>query len=323
VKGARVVGITGVAVEDTIEMPDGRRTEDRGGIYYAIITLSALAPEGTRIVPVLGIGDDAFESVRDDFARLPGVEVDGLVPVPAVNNKVRIRYAPDGSRTEALTGGVPPLPWEVFEPWPGRLDAWLWNMVSGMEVERDTFLDVKSAFEGAIHFDLHSLSMAHHHHHGAERIFRVPPHWEEWVAATTWVQLNEIEAGLLWDGRATAVDPDDEPELAARIHGLGPVGVLVTRGAAGAAYHDDDGRTIRLAAEAPEPAVDPTGCGDVFGAAWFALRAVRELGSADALRGAILAAGVSASMSGTRGLREKLLSARILDELVHQGADER
>jgi sugar/nucleoside kinase (ribokinase family) len=143
------------------------------------------------------------------------------------------------------------------------------------------------------------------------------------VAGTTWVQLNEVEAGLLWDGRAAAIVPEDEPELAARIHALGPVGVLVTRGAAGAAYHDDDGPTIRMAAETPEPAVDPTGCGDVFGAAWFALRAVGGLDPAAALRGAILAAGVCASMSGTRGLRERLVSARILEGLVHQGADER
>jgi sugar/nucleoside kinase (ribokinase family) len=323
--------VTGVAVEDTIEMPDGRRTEDRGGIYYAVITLSALAPAGTRIVPVLGVGDDAFDSVRDDFARLPGVEVEGLVPQPAVNNKVRIRYAPDGSRTEALTGGVPPLPWEAFEPWTDRLDAWLWNMISGMEVDRETFLTVTSSFEGPIHFDLHSLALQHHpgHHHGIEhhtgmpRMFRVPPRWEEWVSGTTWVQLNEIEAGLLFDGRPEPIDPGDEAELAARILALGPEGVLVTRGAAGAAYHARDEEAIRMSAESGEAVVDPTGCGDVFGAAWFALRAVWGLAPADSLRGAVRAAGAAATVSGTRDLRRKLASTPIIDAIVHEGADER
>ncbi len=313
----RRVGVTGTAVEDTIEMPDGKRTEDRGGIYYAVITLASLVPAGARVVPVLAVGEDAFAGVRDDFASLPGVEVEGLVSAPAVNNKVRIVYAPDGSRMETLTGGVPPQPVEVFAPWADRLDAWLWNMVSGMEVERETFLEVKGSFEGQIHLDLHSLSL--HHHHGHARMFRVPPHWDEWVAGTTWVQLNETEAGLLWDGRAAPIAPGDEPALAARIQALGPEGVLVTRAAEGAAYHGAGEDAIRAAAYCPERAVDPTGCGDVFGAAWFALRGVRRWSPEAALRGAVRAAGVAAGISGTRGLLGALRAADILAALAPAG----
>jgi len=313
----RVVGVTGTAVEDTIEMADGTRTEDRGGIYYAVITLSALVPPGTRIIPVVGVGADAFESVRDDFARLDGVEVNGLVPVDAVNNKVRIVYAPDGSRMETLTGGVGPLPWDALAPWADRLEGWLWNMVSGMEVERETFLTLTSSFEGPIHFDLHSLSL--HHHHGHARMYRVPHHWEEWVAGTTWLQLNEVEAGLLWSGSAAPIAPEDEPELALRVCALGPKGLLVTRGAQGAAWHGADGASIRIPAEDPGAAIDPTGCGDVFGAAWFALRGVRGLTPAAALAGAVRAAAAASRVSGTRPLQGALRAAGIVEAVEGAG----
>jgi sugar/nucleoside kinase (ribokinase family) len=305
----RVIGVTGTAVDDTIEMPDGAVTSDRGGIFYAVITLAALVPPGTRVVPVLGVGEDAFDAMREDFGRLPGVEVDGLTRVRAVNNKVRIVYADGVSRVETLTGGVPPQPLEAFLPWAGRLDAWLWNMISGMEIERETFMDLKSAFEGPIHFDLHSLAL--HHHHGHARVHRVPLHWEEWVAGVTWVQLNEVEAGLLGSGHAAPVEREDEPALAARLHALGVAGVLVTRGGLGAAYYGADGETVHAPAEEPDAAVDPTGCGDVFGAAWFALRAVRGLAPPAALAGAVRAAGVAARIRGTRPLLDALTAAEI------------
>jgi hypothetical protein len=312
------LGVTGVAVEDTIEMPDDTRTVDRGGIYHAIHTLAALCPEGTTIVPILPVGSDIIESVRRDFGTLPGVVIEGLVPVAAVNNKVRIRYAADGSRTETLTGGVPPLAWSTLERWPARLDGWLWNMVSGMEVERETFYRVKTTFGGPLHFDVHSLCLEHRP--SQPRRHRAPEEWEEWLVGTTWVQLNAVEARILWDGRAEPIEPEDEIELAARIRVLGPEGVLVTRGESGAAYHGADGRTLRLGADAPGAPVDPTGCGDVFGAAWFALRVARGLDARQAFAGAVMAAGVKATVRGTRELHDRLREARILESPHVAGA---
>ena len=316
-KLSRTIGVTGVAVEDTIEMPDGTVTEDRGGIYHAVHTLAALVPAGTTIVPILPVGGDVAGDVRRDFAELPGVVVDGLMPVSAVNNKVRIRYAPDGTRTETLTGGVRPLEWPELEPWVGRLDAWLWNMVSGMEVARTTFKRAKAGFGGPLHLDIHSLCLEHHH--GGPRHHRPPEAWEDWVAATTWVQMNEVEARLLWDGRIEPIDPDDEQALAGRIHALGPKGVLVTRGESGAAYHGADGQMLRLGADAPSPPIDPTGCGDVFGAAWFALRVTRGLGARQAFAGAMLAAGIKATLRGTRELFTRIREARIIEERAEEG----
>lgn len=308
--GPQLLGVTGTVVEDTIDTADGVRTRDMGGITYTLATLSALLPERFRIRPVLAVGADAFPRVRDDLATLPGVSVEGLVPVAAMNNKVHIEYADDGSRAETLTGGVPPLSWEVFEPWLPRLDAWLWNFISGMEVERGTFERVKASFRGPLYVDLHSLCLEHVH--GGARHRRRPPDWETWVAGVTWLQLNAEEAGLLWRDRPAPLERADEAALAARVHDLGVSGMLVTRGGRGATWYGADAEVANEPASHAQQAVDPTGCGDVFGAAWVALHLGRGLPPEEALAGAAAAAGLAATIRGTRGLREALRSAGLL-----------
>lgn len=305
-----VIGVTGTVVEDTIVTADGATTRDLGGIAYALATLSALLPEPAVIRPVLGVGEDAAESMRRFLAALPGINGEGVVPTPAVNNKVCIRYwagddRADGGRDETLRGGVPPLAWEALASWIGRLDAWLWNFISGMEVAQPTFMRLAAAFEGPILIDLHSLCLEHVH--GGPRRHRRPARWEGWVEGTTWVQMNADEAGLLHADRPAPLAPEDEARLAARIHGLGAAGVLVTHGARGAVWYGADGVTSSASAAHTGRAVDPTGCGDVFGAAWLALHLGHGLPPDQALAGAVEAAGVAATIRGTRGLRAALL----------------
>lgn len=297
------VGVTGTAVEDTIDTADGVRVEDLGGILYAITTLHALLPPEASLVPILGVGADAFERIAGEFARV-SLAVDGVERVPAVNNKVHLEYAPDGSRMETLTGGVPPRGWEAWAPWIDRADVWLWNFISGMEATRDTFTRLTRSFDGPIHLDLHSVCLDHGH--GGLRRFRRPADWEEWVAGVTWLQVNEVEAGLLWRDHPAPLSPMDERALATHVHMLGPRGLLVTQGARGASWYPADGPALSVSAYHTERAVDSTGCGDVFGAAWVALHAVRGLPPADALREATRAAGIAASIRGTRELYHHL-----------------
>lgn len=302
----RTIGVTGTAVEDTIVAADGSATRDMGGIYYAVRTLATLAPETDRIQPVLAVGVDAAGRVRSDFGALPRVSVEGLLPVEAVNNKVRIVYRSEGEREETLTGGVPPLSWGDLEPWVDRLDAWLWNFIGGHETDRATFGRVKAAFDGPIHLDVHSLCLEHRH--GGPRRPRRPEGWETWLEGATWVQCNEREAGLLWSGEDRALNAEAEAALADRVRALGAEGLLVTRGASGATWHGVDGRSDAPAVGVDE-AVDPTGCGDVTGAAWVALRFGRGFEPAAALEGAVAAAGRAAAVSGTRELSEALRSS--------------
>lgn len=277
------IGVTGTAVHDVIDTADGVRIEDAGGIHYALAALRALAPPGVRVVPVL----------------------------PEGTNEVRIVYRPDGSRDETLTRGTGPLGWEDLAPWVGRLDAWLWNFVSGMETDRATFGRVKAAFAGTLHLDVHSLCLEHPH--GGPRRFRPPERWEEWVEGATWVQVNEVEAGLLWSGRPEPSEPAAERALAARVAALGAEGLLVSRGPRGATWLPAAGEPLDEPARGADRAVDPTGCGDVLGAAWVALRAGRGLDARAALAGAVLAAGRAAGHRGATGLERVLTPNPIPD----------
>ncbi|MDX1624612.1 MAG: PfkB family carbohydrate kinase [Gemmatimonadota bacterium] len=305
-----LLGVTGTAVEDTIVAPDGSVVEDMGGIYYAVLTLRALLPDKVRIAPVLAVGADAYGRVRRDMEGLPGVEAGALLPVEAVNNKVRLEYRDAEEREETLRGGIGPLAWGDLEPWVDRLDAWLWNFVAGNETDRETFGRVKRAFGGPIHLDVHSLCLEHDS--DGPRRPRRPERWEAWVEGVRWVQCNESEAGLLWRGRDDPLPADEERRFAGRCHELGAEGVLVSRGSAGACWHPADGEPLEQDAVGTGEAVDPTGCGDVLGAAWIALRAGRGLEAGEALAGAVRAAGAAAGIRGTSSLRQALERAAVL-----------
>jgi sugar/nucleoside kinase (ribokinase family) len=300
------IGVTGTAVIDTIDTADGIRTSDMGGIYYAVHTLSALLPSDARLHPVIVVGADAIETLRRDWSALPGVELDGVKRVAAPNNRVHIGYHADGGRDETQAGGLPSLGPEDLAPWPARLDAWLWNLVSGTEVERSTFDALKRAFEGPLYLDLHSLCLEP----ASDRARRPrrPLDWEDWVTGITWLQLNATEAALLWTGEPDPLDRECVAELAAHIHGLGVRGVLVTYGADGAAWYGTEGDVFERPGRSVA-AVDPTGCGDVFGAAWLALHCGRGQSPEQALEGALVAATTAATIRGTSQLHSMLKEA--------------
>ena len=306
----RTIGVAGTFVEDTIDSPDGIRTRDLGGISYALATLSALLPENFRVRPVVAVGEDALPRVREFLTQLPGIHDDGLVPVDAVNNKVLLDYYEDDARDETLTGGVPPLPWTAYERWLPRHDGWLWNFISGMEVDRATFDRIKAGARGPLYVDLHSLCLEHPVE--GPRRHRQPPDWEGWVRGATWVQLNELESGLLWRGEPRRLSEDEETRLAVRLHALGVRGVLATSGADGARWYGVGGGVATVPSAHAAEALDVTGCGDVFGAAWIALHRGHGLRPADALAGAVEAAGIAATVRGSRGLRSALAAASIV-----------
>ncbi|HKY60623.1 MAG TPA: PfkB family carbohydrate kinase, partial [Gemmatimonadota bacterium] len=262
------VGVTGTIVEDTIDTVDGVRIEDLGGIAYALHGLSAFLPDGAVAHPVLEVGRDAIERVRRELGGLRAISAGDFRPVRHVNNKVHLVYHPDGSRDETLTGGVPPAGWDLYEPWLDRLDAWLWNFISGMETDLDTFGRVKARFRGDVYMDIHSLCLEHVP--GRARRHRTPDRWPDWVTGVRWVQMNEAEAGLLQRGEPRSLPEEAEEALAVRLHGLGVETVLFTLGSRGARLYGADGAIVTEPVPEGEPAVDPTGCGDVFGATLYA-----------------------------------------------------
>lgn len=314
---ARRLGVVGTMVWDTIHRREPHRAplQEWGGIGYALEALSAALPEGWEVVPLVKVGRDLAEEAMRFLRGIPGVRVDeGVLVVPEANNRVELRYGEGMRRTERLTGGVSPWNWLELTPRVAPCDALYVNFISGYELELEAALALRTGFQGPVYADLHSLFLGL----GQEglRVPRPLPAWEEWLRCFDAVQMNEDEFELL--GRVRG----DPWALAAEAVGSDLKLVCVTLGERGAAYvsepgFDPDpftwpGRRHRVAAPGPCPSGrvpvegpleegDPTGCGDVWGATFFA-----RLLAGDSLEEAMATANRNAARNvahrGARGL---------------------
>jgi sugar/nucleoside kinase (ribokinase family) len=268
------IAVFGTLNRDTTRYADGTCTENLGGLLYTLATLAALGAGAVAIEPVANVGFDLYERVYAAL-DLPGMVRGGLQRVSVPNNHVLLTYTDAAERDEVLVGRVPPL---LLSQCLAARDAdWvLVNFTSGFDLELATLAAFRSATRATIHLDVHSLTLGIEP--GGRRFLRCPPRWREYVACADWLQMNETEARLLGDSQPVE-------EFASALLDLGPRGVLVTRGRRGcmAAWRAGcERRTLSLSPRhIPEPAF-PTGCGDVFGAA-FAYALCRGCDPATAL----------------------------------------
>lgn len=267
----RRVGVIGALVWDIIHGrdPSAPPVEEWGGIAYGLAGLDASLDDDWEIVPLIKVGRDLARPAGE-FLRSLGHLAPGSRPieVDVPNNRVVLRYQQAERRCERMSGGVPGWNWQELGPLLTDLDALYVNFISGFEMCLGTAQALRRGFRGPIYADLHSLFLAMQHD-GMRRIQPLPdaPSWFECFDV---VQLNEEEMHQLSD---TPLD------VAAHALARGTRALVVTLGPRGVAYVADpafDGfgrsgpggaiRTARLAPPAVD-AIDPTGCGDVFGAA--------------------------------------------------------
>ncbi|HEX6134962.1 MAG TPA: PfkB family carbohydrate kinase [Longimicrobiales bacterium] len=320
------LGVLGTMVWDRIFARDGRSlpVEEWGGIAYALAAAAAACPAGATVVPLIRVGSDLAERAFRFLRALPDTDLDaGIVVVDEPNNRVELRYTDQQRRCERLTGGVGPWTWEELEPRVSDLDALYINFISGFELELETAQALRAGFAGPIYADIHSLLLGV----GPDgtRIPRPLESWREWLRCFDAVQMNEDEL-------ATLAQAWGDPWLfAAEVVGDQPRLLLVTLGDRGSAYFaapelDPDPRTWRrgrvlmpglgvtgtgavltrrVPPELQPRQGDPTGCGDVWGASFFAtLLAQRDLETA--MRRANSAAGRNVEHRGATGLHHHL-----------------
>jgi sugar/nucleoside kinase (ribokinase family) len=318
----RRLAALGTLVWDTIHARDVRETpvQEWGGMAYALAALTVALSEGWEIVPIVKVGEDLSESALRFLRELPRADLDsGVRIVPEPNNRVDLRYVEGAPRTERLSGGVPPWSWTELAPIVQSCDAVYVNFISGFEMELDTAQALRTSFHGPSYADLHSLFLGI-----TAQGMRVPRALVDpgaWLRCFDVVQMNETEFELL--GRAWG----DPWRLAAQVVGAELKLVAVTLGERGAAYvagpgfREDPGQWAevrrgvgvagpsrsRLVAPLAGPVDgDPTGCGDVWGATFFArLLAVESLDSAMAIANARAARNVV--HRGARGLHHHLV----------------
>ena len=315
------VGVIGTFVWDVIHgrPPYDAPVEEWGGITYSLSALDAALPDDWEIVPLMKIGHDLTQRANDFLATLKHIAPDAaLVEVPYPNNRVTLRYFSDERRTETLTGGFPGWNWLALKPLvdAARVDAIYVNLLSGWELDLPTAQALRQHFRGPIYCDLHMLVMSVR----ADGV-RVPKPLSdvrEGCGCFDILQANEDEI--------TMMAPDPMALAATAIH-AGARCLLVTLGARGAVYFaprsfnkltDLRATSTRVESSALDPiktelvpavhaknAVDPTGCGDVWGATHFS-RLLAGDSLDHAIRAAHRAAARNVEHRGAGGLADHL-----------------
>jgi hypothetical protein len=294
-------------------------TEEWGGITYALGALDAALPDGWDIVPLIKVGADLAPRAREFLNTLRRLAPDAApIEVPYPNNRVTIRYYSSERRSEYLRGGIPGWSWLGLKPLLGNIDALYINLISGFELDLEITQLIRQNFTGIIYCDLHSLMLTVNP--DGLRTPQPIPNVAEWMRCFDLLQINEEEMRLL---------APDAMALAATGMACGVSVINVTLGSRGVVYFISPGigrlSDIKHGGLAASGAVegpiktglvpaerardqfggDPTGCGDVWGATYFArLLAGDNLGDAQTV--AMQAAARNVDHRGARGLANYL-----------------
>lgn len=317
----RRLGVLGSLVWDRISLRDvGRDTvEEWGGISYAMEALSVALPERWVMTPIVKVGEDLAERAMEYLGTLPRVELrPGIQIVPFPNHRVELRYQDQSRRLERLSGGVPGWTLAELQGLRTDFDALYLNFITGFELTLETALGLRDRFPLPIYADLHSLFQGISP--GGHRFPQELSGWNRWLRAFDAVQMNRTEFELI--GRAQG----DPWRLAAQVVGPELKLITVTMAEEGAAYvaapefrpdpmswpeargrlsGGGATRTGRVPPAGTPRAGDPTGCGDVWGATFFA-NLLGGLSLEEAMTAANRLAARNVDHRGARGLRHHL-----------------
>ncbi len=264
------IAVIGHLCLDVVHLPDGsgneRLSESYGGIFWAVATLANLLSSEDVISPVFGIGTNEFDKVIKRLNRYENVDTTGIFKVDAPTNQVHLLYGVNGSqRVECSKYISDPIPFSRMDRLT-HADGIIINMVSGLDVTLETFNGIRTEAHKRnvpVHFDLHSLSLGIDNEH---KRFRSPVgDWREWCTGINSVQMSEEEAAGLTPEHL------DERSLATTVLSENCHAMIITRDRRGGTLFQKSGNQLvthefhGIETEAQ----DPTGCGDVFGAAYL------------------------------------------------------
>ena len=318
------VGIIGSLVWDLIygRDPLAPPVEEWGGIAYALAGLDASLTPDWQIVPLIKVGRDLSREAQHLLNGLSRLAPGGrCVEVTAPNNRVVLHYQSTERRCERMAGGVPGWTWAELGPTVRDLDAIYLNFISGFELCLGTAQALRQGFQGPIYADFHSLFLGMQQ--DGMRVLQPLPDAADWFGCFDLVQLNEDEMSQLSPDPLTLSAQALEAGVSLLSVTLGPRDVAYVAapgfdglaskrrgGQAGRPNVDQSsnvGTAVRSALiKAPSiETLDPTGCGDVFGAAAFARLLAGDPVEA-ALRHATTLAARNAGFRGARGLTSHL-----------------
>ncbi|MCH7819006.1 MAG: carbohydrate kinase family protein [Candidatus Marinimicrobia bacterium] len=288
------IGLIGNIVVDEITMLDGSLTKSWGGAFYSIAIFEKLLKPNERLIPLTPVGYDVWDELQSDLKKFFKIETSALYQENDKNNRVYLKYLNSIEREERADDILPPIETNKFDSVLDA-DALFFNFISGFEMTIDSLQEVRKTFGGKMLMDFHSLSLGIDEK--GYRYKKIPQNWKSWVACFDCVQMNQVEADLIveYDN-----DISSHKELVEYLLLSGAEVVNITLGEDGSilGYLEDDKIKLRhLNSEKDIVAVDPTGCGDAYLAA-FGLEYIRGSHPVAAAKNANKIAGLVSTLKG-------------------------
>jgi sugar/nucleoside kinase (ribokinase family) len=265
-----VITVIGHLCKDIVHLLDGteNQQESFGGILFTVLTLANLMSEKDRIQPVFGVGQTDYELLMELFKQYKNIDPSGIFRTKSPTNQVHLFNQKDGqTRIECSKHISAPIPFNRIKPYLDG-DALLINMISGSDITLETLDYIRIEIRERnipIHFDFHSLTLGIDQEF--KRFRRPLTDWRRWCFMLDSIQMSEEEAlGL-------SAERYDELALTNHLMTLMVETLIITRSERGATVivQDIHKKLTRkdFAGVSFGTAVDATGCGDVFGAAFF------------------------------------------------------
>ncbi len=256
----------GSPVVDTIQRYNGTKVHTWGGITYSLLTFAKLANPEDRIFPVCKVGQEVWPAWQKLLQQFPQVDLRG-VRVSTRTHQNQLLYVTPEERKEFFQPGDHRLSFQAFTEFLDA-EAFYVNMLYPDDLTVETLRTLSYATTGWLFLDVHSWVRRLDPETGGF-VLSPFPSWQQVVSYVDLLQMNMEEL------RAFAgMDIQDQKQEEAVVRwmlGMGPRVVLVTRGSGPILVGTRQGSHIRVFWQ-PVPSVpakDPTGCGDVFGAAFF------------------------------------------------------
>jgi sugar/nucleoside kinase (ribokinase family) len=304
-----IITIIGHICKDIVHLPGEKDAQEEsfGGIMFTLLTLANIMSDRDVIQPVFSIGQADYENLIEQLKKYKNIDTSGIFKFKGQTNQVHLFYQKDAqTRIECSKNIAAPIPFSRIKPYLDG-DGVLINMISGADITLETLdyirMEVRER-EIPIHLDFHSLTMGIDQ--DLKRFRRPLTDWRRWCFMLNSIQMSEEEAlGL-------SAEHYDESTLINHMMPLMVGTLIITRSERGVSVivQDIHKKLTHKDIEGVSfgETLDMTGCGDVFGAAYFH-QFLKTKDSFTAAESANKIAALNATFKSTNeleGLRTKL-----------------